>query len=595
MHPMLRKKYGILLRPLALVSALAAAGVCAAPADGAASVALRADVPGAERLLIPLLAPSASYQVAAADTPRPDAGVRPAAAAPISAPDVRANSVVPADAPAVPLRDPPAAESPQQEMLVLRVDERLLAQGSDADAVPAFVQGLKISGETGKLTVIEGDAELRKRATNVKADRIVYQPLEDQLQATGNVRIYRQGDIFTGTALDLKLDAQTGFFLKSTYLLANDRARGSAERMEFLGKDHYRADDAVYTTCGPDSDDWFFNVKELKLDYGRDAGEVTNAQLNFLGMHVLTVPSMSFALNSRRKSGFLAPSFGSTIQSGQELSVPYYWNIAPNRDLTITPRYMTKRGLQTNLAGRFIGETYQGEARLEWLPDDKLTHTNRNGFSILHRQTFGGGWNGNLNINRVSDDTYFTDLSSRITATSQRTLLREGNLNYGAPYFGVTTRVQSYQTLQDPLTPFDKPYHRVPQIGVSARRLDIGGFDLNFAGDYTRFSHPTQVMGNRFVANPSISYPLLSPGGYLTPKLSLHATRYSLQQTAAGTPDSFVRTVPSFSLDGGLVFERASAILGAPAQTLFRSLAPCRNSGNYRKSRWSLINRSLDD
>ena len=141
MHPMLRKKYGILLRPLALVSALAAAGVCAAPADGAASVALRADVPGAERLFIPLLAPSASYQVAAADTPRPDAGVRPAAAAPISAPDVRANSVVPADTPAVPLRDPPAAESPQQEMLVLRVDERLLAGGARRTALAVIPLG----------------------------------------------------------------------------------------------------------------------------------------------------------------------------------------------------------------------------------------------------------------------------------------------------------------------------------------------------------------------------------------------------------------------------------------------------------------------
>jgi LPS-assembly protein len=555
MHPMLRKKYGTLLRPLALVSALAAADVCAAPADDAAGIALRADGPGAERPFIPLLAPSASYQVAAADTLRPEGAARPTTPTPPD--DARGATAAPADNPPAPARDPSAAES-----LALRVDERLLAQRSDADAVPAFVQGLKISGETGRVTVIEGDAELRKRGTNVKADRIVYAPLEDQLQATGNVRIYREGDIFTGTSLDLKLDARTGSFLKSTYLLANDRARGSAERMEFLGKDHYRADEAVYTTCGPDSDDWYLNVKELKLDYGRDAGEVTNAQLNFLGMHILSVPSMSFALNSRRKSGFLAPSFGSTIQSGQELSVPYYWNIAPNRDLTITPRLMTKRGLQTNLAGRYIGESYQGDARVEWLPDDKLTHTNRSGLSLLHRQTFGSGWVGNLNFNRVSDDNYFTDLSSRIAATSQRTLTRDGSLSYAAPYFSIVARAQSFQTLQDPITPFAKPYHRIPQIGLTARKLDIGGFDLNFSGEYTRFTHPTDVMGNRLVANPSISYPLLSPGGYLTPKLSLHSTRYNLQQTAPGAPDGFVRSVPTFSLDSGLVFERAASYFG---------------------------------
>ena len=427
--------------------------------------------------------------------------------------------------------------------------------------MPAFVQGLKLSGETGRVTVIEGDAELRKRGTSIKADKITYRQVEDEMLAEGNVRIYRQGDLFTGSSLDLKLDAQTGFFLKADYLLANNRARGSAERFEFLGKENYRADDAVYTTCGPGNDDWFLKVKELKLDYGRDAGEVSSAQLNFMGMNILSVPEMSFALNSRRKSGFLAPSFGSTVQSGQEVSIPYYWNLAPNRDLTITPRTMTRRGLQTNLAGRFIGDDYQGEARFEWLPD-RLTGTNRSGLSILHRQNFGHGWSGTLNYNRVSDDNYFTDLTTRISSTSQRTLLRDGALTYSAPYFSVTSRLQTYQVLQDPLAPVTIPYNRLPQVSLGARRFDAGGFDLNLAGEFARFSHPTQVMGNRFVANPSISYPVLSPGGYITPKLALHTTRYSLQQNVAGAPDNMIRTVPLFSLDSGLVFERTANLFG---------------------------------
>ena len=456
---------------------------------------------------------------------------------------------------------PDPVETPAGDKLALKAEPQLVAQREEAAPVPAFVQGLKLSGETGRVTVIEGDAELRKRGTNIKADKITYRQVEDEMLAEGNVRIYRQGDVFSGSTLDLKLDAQTGFFLKADYLLANDRARGSAERFEFLGNDNYRADNAVYTTCGPGNDDWFLNVKELKLDYGRDMGEVTSAQLNFMGMNILTVPEMSFALNSRRKSGFLAPSFGSTVQSGQEVSTPYYWNLAPNRDVTITPRTMTRRGLQTNLSGRFIGEDYQGEARFEWLPD-RLTGTNRSGLSILHRHNFGSGWNGTLNYNRVSDDNYFTDLTTRITATSQRTLLRDGSLSYNAPYFSVTSRMQTYQILDDPLTPVVTPYNRLPQVVVSARRFDVGGFDLNFAGEYARFAHPSQVMGGRFVANPSISYPLLSPGGYITPKLSLHSTRYFLQQNAAGTPDSFIRSVPLFSLDGGLVFERAASLFG---------------------------------
>lgn len=449
------------------------------------------------------------------------------------------------------------------EMLALKTTRNLVAERNEPEATPAFVQGLKLSGETGRVVVVEGEAELRKSGTNIKADKITYQLVEDRLLANGNVRTYQKGDIFTGTELDLKLDAQTGHFLNATYLLANDRARGIASRLDFLGKENYRADDAVYTTCGPGNDDWFLQVKELKLDYGREAGEVSDAKLHFLGAHVLTIPTtMSFPLNDKRKSGFLTPSFGSSVQSGQELSVPYYWNMAPNRDVTITPRLMTKRGLQTNVASRFIGENYQGEARLEWMPDDRVTHTNRNGFSILHRQNFGGGWSGNLNVNRVSDDTYFTDLSGKIGSTSARTLIREGNLCYSVPNFFVTTRLQSFQTLQDPLSPITQPYHRVPQISLSTWKYDAGGLDLNLQGDFTRFSHSTAVMGNRVMLNPSVSYPILTSGTFLTPKLSLHSTRYFLQQNALGTPDNFSRTVPSFSLDGGMIFERASNFFG---------------------------------
>ena len=535
---MLRKNSRTAFRWRALTVAFA--GLSATAAQGQ-------DLPGAGReaaVTILWSAPSAAYLVAAADV------ATPASAAPII---ITSTPTAPADA------------------LVLKTEPRLAPDRSAGESTPAFVQGLKISGEIGKSTVVEGDAELRKHGTSIKADRIEYRPVEDRMQAAGAVRVYRNGDLFSGTELDLSLDAQTGFFLKSDYLLANDRARGTAGKMNFLGKDNYQADDAVYTTCGPGNDDWYLQVKELKLDYGRDVGEAEGAQLYFKGLNILSAPGMSFALNSKRKSGFLTPSFGSTIQSGQEVSIPYYWNIAPNRDLTITPRFMTKRGLQTNLASRFIGDDYQGEARFEWLPEDKLTRTNRSGFSLLHRHNLGGGWSGNLNINKVSDDTYFTDLSSRITQTSQRTLAREGTLNYTSTYYGLSGRVQMFQTLQDVLTPITAPYHRVPQIALNARRFDVAGLDLNLSGDFTRFTHPTQVMGNRVVVNPSISYPWLSPGGYVTPKLSLHMTKYVLQQNGANTPDSLVRTVPQFSLDTGLVFEREASYFG---QSYTQTLEP---------------------
>ena len=283
-----------------------------------------------------------------------------------------------------------ATPDPGQKEPGLRLDLKLALELRPArestGELPVFVQGRKISGETGRIMNVEGDAELRKQDTVIKADTITYVPVEDELQAAGQVRVLRAGDLFTGTELKLKLDARTGHFLSAEYLLANARARGRSSVLEFLGPESYRAKDATYTTCGPGRDDWFMQVGDLKLDYGRDLGEAREAKLFFLGQQIMYLPSMTFTLNDRRKSGFLAPSFGSSVQNGQEFQTPYYWNIAPNRDMTITPRYMSKRGLQTTATFRYLGQDYRGEARAEVLPSDLQTRTTRSGFSILHQQ-----------------------------------------------------------------------------------------------------------------------------------------------------------------------------------------------------------------
>ena len=461
-----------------------------------------------------------------------------------------------------------ATPDPGQKEPGLRLDLKLALELRPArestGELPVFVQGRKISGETGRIMNVEGDAELRKQDTVIKADTITYVPVEDELQAAGQVRVLRAGDLFTGTELKLKLDARTGHFLSAEYLLANARARGRSSVLEFLGPESYRAKDATYTTCGPGRDDWFMQVGDLKLDYGRDLGEAREAKLFFLGQQIMYLPSMTFTLNDRRKSGFLAPSFGSSVQNGQEFQTPYYWNIAPNRDMTITPRYMSKRGLQTTATFRYLGQDYRGEARAEVLPSDLQTRTTRSGFSILHQQSLAPGLIGYLNASRVSDDTYFTDLSNRISATSQTFVPRDGYLIYSAQYYSIFARALSYQTLQDPRNPVVSPYQRLPQLIFNTRRFDVGGFDLGFTGEFNRFSHPTLVTGNRVTLNPSVSYPLLAAGGYVIPKLSLHASGYYLNNNAAGTPDTFTRSLPVVSVDSGLSFERQTSFFGGP-------------------------------
>lgn len=457
------------------------------------------------------------------------------------------------------------------DRLELKLETRLLFEREKTADTPMFVQGQKISGETGRVLNVEGDAELRKQGTQLKADRITYVNVDDELTAVGSVRALKSGDLFTGPELVLRLDAQTGHFLDAEFILANRKGRGSTSRLDFLGPENYRAQDAVYTSCGPGVDDWYLKVKDLKLDFGRDLGEADEASLYFKGHRIAYLPGMSFTLNDRRKTGFLAPTFGSSVQSGQELSTPYYWNIAPNRDMTLTPRYMTKRGLQLNSAFRYLGETYRGEARAEILPSDQQTRTTRSAMGILHQQTLAPGLTTSLNLNKVSDNTYLTDLSNRIAATSQTFLPRDASLTYLSQWYSIYARTLSYQTLQDPLNPVVSPYQRLPQIVLNSRRYDLAGFDLGLTTEFNRFSHPTLITGNRVTFNPSISYPLLAPGAYVIPRLAWHASAYQLQNNTAGANGTIGRRLPVFSLDAGMTFERPVEYLG---QSLTQTLEP---------------------
>ncbi len=476
----------------------------------------------------------------------------------------------------------PDAAGPAGEPLALKEERQLTPNRPGEDKIPVFVQGQKISGQTGVSTTVEGDAELRKRDSLIKAETITYWPPEDEMLAKGQVRVLKNGDLFTGTELRLKVESETGYFFNVNYLLADDKARGQAKRLDFIGPNNYRADDGVYTTCGPGDDDWYLKVKELRLDYGRDVGEAQNAQLYFLGQKIAVLPGMSFPLNDRRKSGFLTPSYGTSTQSGLEISAPYYWNIAPNRDLTLTEREMSRRGLQSSADFRYLGEGYKGEIGAEILPNDHLTNTVRSALSILDTHTLLPGLSSYVNVNKVSDNTYFTDLSTKLALTSQTYLPREGSLSYTpAPGYGLMIRAQSYQTLVDPLLPPPQiPYFRLPQVTFAANRYDVHGFDLQFAGDFTRFASSTQVMGDRTVINPSISYPIVTPGAYLTPTFSINQTRYHLQdidqwQTGVAQPpgaQSFqIRTLPIFSVDSGLTFEKKTELFG---QSYTQTLEP---------------------
>ena len=457
----------------------------------------------------------------------------------------------------------------------------------DKDA-PATISAEQMTGRPDREIFLERDVEIIRGPMTVNADKATYHVVEDEVEASGNITVQRFGDTYTGDELKLKIEAQEGYVTHPTYRLETNNAQGEADRIVFEGEDRATVYDGSYSTCeGPDPD-WYLKSGRLKLDSARDEGIAYGTLVYFKGVPILGAPAMSFPLSDARKSGFLPPSIGTTSKGGFEVTVPYYWNIAPNRDLTLYPKIYSRRGLQLGADGRYLGESYSGQTKLEVLADDQQTNTDRYAISSTHRQILARGWTGGWNLNSASDNDYPTDFSSTITAASQRLLLRDMYVSYGSSYWSTVARVSNYQVLQDPLAPITRPYDRLPQVTFNAARLDVNGFDLNLTSDITHFSHKDSNVerGERFFVNPSVAYPIIRPGYFVTPKLSMHASTYSLENRAPGKKDSLTRVLPTASLDSGLVFERDASLLGNEmVQTLeprlFYVYTPYKNQDDF--------------
>jgi LPS-assembly protein len=413
-----------------------------------------------------------------------------------------------------------------------------------------------------------GSVELRRDDTTINTESLKYNREFGLVEAEGDVRLKRGGDRFAGLRLRYNTEDDTGVFEQPTYLIERRGiARGKAERVEFLGKDRLKLDKTTFTTCTPGNDDWLLEVDELELDYESEEAHAKSPRIRLLDTTIAALPFATLPLENRRKSGFLAPHYAHSTLRGAEISVPYYWNIAPEQDATLTPVYMRKRGEQLKTNYRYLGRSFAGDLRVDYTPNDRELETYRYNVAFLHQNQFTPNLSGQLNWNRVSDYRYFTDFSTQVQQVTVGSVSREGFLNYngalGAWSYNAVTRVQTFQFLQDPADPKVPPYHRVPQLGLTAVRNDLGGFaDLTVPVEYVQFTHPTLVEGARSTAKPSVALPVLAPGWYLTPKLGVHHGNYVLSRTGPAQPDRQSISIPWMSLDTGLAFDRDASWFG---------------------------------
>ncbi len=472
-----------------------------------------------------------------------------------------------------------AARAQAQPTLSLKASPMLREDipGAERDQLPTFLSGDRVLGRTEVETVIEGNARLRRGDTMIRADRLEYSQPDDLAKARGNVRINRAGDTFEGPLLELKVDAFEGFFNEPRYRFLKNDAYGEAERIDFIDDKRAIIRKATYTTCqrrpGPSwMPDWILRAASISIDNEEETGRASGAVLSFMGLPILPVPGLSFPLSDKRKSGLLPPTIGLDSLNGAEVTIPYYWNIAPNRDATFYPTLMSKRGIDLGGEFRYLERDYAGQLRANYMPHDNLRRHDRWGYGLKHDGIVGAGLPTgplglSLNLNRVSDDNYWRDFSRTTASLTQRLLASDGSLSWGRGDLSLTARALKWQTLQDVTSPIVPPYDRLPQVVARYAPSDLpAGLETRVEADYTQFradrSRTLQPNAKRGFTLAQLSRPWQAPGWFVVPKLQLHATQYQFDEDLKNGMRSANRTVPTVSLDSGLVFERNASYLG---------------------------------
>lgn len=431
-----------------------------------------------------------------------------------------------------------------------------------AQQEPVTVEADTLTGKQDDQVEATGNAVMLNSNQTVRADRLTYDQQTGDVEGLGSVVVEQDGSTMRGPHLKLNMDTSAGFMEQPDFYLKENDSRGSGDMLHIRDKQHFTLDNATYTACPVGNQDWLMKMSSLEIDREEHVGVARNARVEFMDVPILYAPWMDFPLSGQRKSGFLSPIIGGTNKGGSELTVPYYFNLAPNYDATVAPRLILKRGLMLNNEFRYLETGYAGEVHADLLPGDAMAGRNRGRFSLKHSQLLGGGFSAQVNFNRVSDSAYYRDLSDSMTNTSQVNLLQDAALSYSGGWWSSTAHLQRFQTLQNPQAPIATPYARLPQLTLNANR-NLGGANVSFSGEYVSFSHPTALNGQRLVLNPAVSYPLLNtPGYYLTPRLSLHSTSYVLGSNNAAGLQNVSRTLPMLSLDGGAVFERDVSLFG---------------------------------
>jgi LPS-assembly protein len=403
----------------------------------------------------------------------------------------------------------------------------------------------------GDVVVREGDRELR-------AEDVQYEASTQAFKAAGGIEYTDPQVHVKGTGGGRYSAAGGADFSAAEFELRERSARGAADRMQLTPAGVIQLAGVRFTTCPRNDTAWQLRADEITLDTRTQLGTGRGARVDFKGVPIMYLPWLTFPLGTQRKSGFLFPSLGHSTRSGVQLVVPYYWNIAPNMDLTFEPALYARRGVDVAGQFRYLTRTQRGKFSMNYLPSDQLAGDDRSRFRLEHVSNLPHELRFLIDAENVSDSFYFEDFAQGQEGTSTPFVERVARLTYRDAHWRFAGEMQDFQTIDRDLAALDRPYARVPRFVANA---DFGfgpgeRFRYGFDSELVNFDRSVGITGWRMDIMPTASLDLSGAGYFLRPGFAWRNTRYELDDVAPGESTSRNRTLPIGSLDAGLIFER---------------------------------------
>jgi LPS-assembly protein len=415
-----------------------------------------------------------------------------------------------------------------------------------------------------------GDINFQRADQFIQADQADYNKASQELGLYGDI-IYKDGGFaFYGDSARVNLADNKSIVRNALFLLPSSPGRGRAEVLYRENSFLSRLKDVAYTRCEPGNQDWMLHASKMKINDETGRASIKHGWLEFKNLPIMYFPYGSFPIDDRRLSGLLSPKFGFSGRNGVDISLPFYWNIAPNFDAILTPRYMGERGFMIGTDFRYLWKNSNGQINVEVMPEDKKTKKLRWGGSYQHTTYFSRQMKLSWDANFVSDNAYFSDLSGTLGVTNRQRYLRSSaSYDIALPWMSFSARIDNYQNIDPAQSDSSVPYRRLPQIKLGMHKtvtgLPIGvPIDLDLDSEYVMFQRhfpDGQPEGQRLNLKPSISLPFIDQGGFIIPKFALQHTQYWLSGQNNVVSHSLSKTLPIVSLDSGLFFERDFASL----------------------------------